>query len=139
MNYRLEWGVTPANNPGIDPVVLESLDIEAKNLSQAKGQAVKLTKACPKVIDYFSSETEDWDASESRWQDWEKTADHGTRLGWKYVSRQSEDLCVKPLIDGACRVFIMLSWQDPKASKADAKQEAPLAQPEATQEAPAEA
>ena len=61
MNYYVEWGVSPVNEPGIDPVLLDSLDFEAKNLSQAKGQSLKLVKACPKVIDYFSSESEGWD------------------------------------------------------------------------------
>lgn len=120
MNYYVEWGVSPVNEPGIDPVILDSLDFEAKNLSQAKGQTFKHVKACPKVIDYFSSESEDWDPSESRWEDWQPTADSTDRPGFKYTSRQSEDLCVKSLLGASCRVYMILSWQDRKSAEAEA-------------------
>ena len=138
MNYFLEWGVAPVNDAPIDPLVLDTFEFEATNLSQAKGQSLKHVKACPKVIDYFSSESEDWDASESQWQDWQPTADFAKRPGWKYVSRNCEDICVKRLGSASCRVFMILSWQDPKASAADAEQEAPPPQQAATQEAPAD-
>lgn len=139
MNYFLEWGVAPVNDAPIDPLVLDTFEFEAKNLSQAKGQSLKHVKVCPKVIGYFSSESEDWDASESQWQDWQPTADFAKRLGWKYVSRISADICVQSLGGESCRVYIILSWQDPKASTADAPQEAPPIEAEATQEAPADA
>ena len=136
MNYHVEWGVSPLNDAPIDPIVLDTLDFEAKNLSQAKGQSLKHVKACPKVIDYFSSESEDWDASESRWEDWQPQAFFAKRPDWKYTSRNSEDICVKTIAGASCRVFIILSWQDPKVA---AEQEASPPEREAPQAAAAEA
>ena len=139
MNYFLEWGVTPVNDAPIDPLVLGSFELEATTLNTAKGQSLKHVKACPKVIAYFSSESEVWDPSESEWQDWQPTADVAKRPGWKYVSRNSQDICVQRLGGEPCRVFIILSWQDPKASKADAEHEAPPPDQAAPQEATADA
>ena len=139
MDYILEWGAAPVNDAPIDPLVLGSLEFEANTLNSAKGQSLKHVKACPKVIGYFSSESEDWDASESQWQDWQPTADFAKRPGWKYVSRNSQDICVQRIGGESCRIFVLLSWQDPKASKADAEIEAPPPPQEATQEVPADA
>lgn len=116
MNYYLEWGVAPVNDAPIDPLVLGTLEFEANTLNTAKGQTFKHVKACPKVIDYFSSESENWNPSESRWEDWQPTADFAKRPGWRYTSRQSEDLCVKSLAGASCRVYMILSWQDKKAA-----------------------
>ena len=139
MNYVLEWGVAPVNDAPIDPLVFDTLAFEANTLNTAKGQSLKHVKVCPKVIDYFSSESEDWDVSESRWEDWQPTADFAKRPGWKYVSRNSEDICVEKLAGESCRVFMILSWQDPKASAADAEQEAPPPEQATPQEAAADA
>lgn len=116
MNYFLEWGVAPVNDAPIDPLVLDTLAFEATTLNTAKGQSLKHVKACPKVIAYFSSESEPWDASDSQWEDWQPTADSADRPGFKYTSRQSEDLCVKSLAGASCRVYMILSWQDKKAA-----------------------
>ena len=132
MDYHVEWGVAPVNDAPIDPIVLDSLAFEANTLNSAKGQSLKHVKACPKVIDYFSSESEAWDASESQWQDWQPTADVAKRPGWKYVSRNSEDVCVQSLGGESCRVFIILSWQDAEAPEAVGET---AEQPSATAEA----
>ena len=97
MNYFLEWGVAPVNDAPIDPIVLDTLEFETTTLNTAKGQSLKHVKACPKVMGYFSSESEGWDPSESEWQDWQPTADVAKRPGWKYVSRNSQDICVQRL------------------------------------------
>ena len=138
MKFFAKWGATPVNSQvAIENIEFESIEFESPTLRLAKGKLFKQVKACPRVIDYFSSDGQDWNASESRWEDWQPEGLSMNRPDCKFTHRFSEDACVKKLGTVSCRIYIILSWQDlkQKAKDAVADQEPPPVEQELTQDA----
>ena len=141
MKCFAKWGATPIDSQvAIENIEFGSIEFESTTLRLAKGKLFKEVKACPQVIDYFSSDGQDWDASESRWEDWQPEADALARPGHKFTQRFSQDACVKQLGNVSCRIYIILSWQDLKQKAKDAvAPDPPPVEQELTQDAAADA
>ena len=141
MKFFAKWGATPVNSQvAIENIEFESIEFESPTLRLAKGKLFKEVKACPQVIDYFSSDGQDWEASESRWEDWQPEADALERPGHKFTQRFSQDACVKKLGNVSCRIYIILFWQDLKQKAKDAvAPDPPPVEQELTQDTAADA
>ena len=143
MKFFAKWGATPIDSQvAIENIEFGSIEFESTTLTLrlAKSKLFKEVKACPQVIDYFSSDGQDWDASESRWEDWQPEGLSMDRPDCKFTHRFSQDACVKKLGTVSCRIYIILSWQDLKQKAKDAvAPDPPPVEQELTQDAAADA
>lgn len=122
-NCIAEWGIMPTDPQLTDSVVFESVEFTASTERTAKGQAFKDAKACPKVVDVFSTPDEPWQPSEAQWEDWQPTENASDREDWQFTERRSKDRCVEQLNGAPCLLFIRLYTQEatPEPTEADAK------------------
>ena len=112
MKFFAKWGATPIDSQvAIDNLEFGSIEFESTTLRLAKGKLFKEVKACPQVVDYFSSDGQDWDASESRWEDWQPEGLSIDRPDCKFTHRFSQDACVKKLGNASCRIYVALYFQ----------------------------